>query len=174
MTSSMTFQVAYPSSSSSSSSTHRWKYDIFLSFKGKDTCHNFISHLYQALYQKGINTFIDDKLKSEEGISPVLPKTIEESRISIIVFSQTYASSRWCLEELLKIFECKETKGQTVLLVFYKVNPLDVQQQKNNFEKALVKHQERFKNDMKVQRWKEALTKMASFFGRHLENYRYF
>ncbi|XP_059455249.1 disease resistance protein Roq1-like [Corylus avellana] len=168
MTSSMTFQVAYPSSSSS---TRRWKYDIFLSFKGESTCHDFISHLYQALYQKGINTFIDDKLKSGEGISPVLPKTIEESRISIIVFSQTYASSRWCLEELLKIFECKETKGQIVLLVFYKVDPLDVQK-KNNFEKTLVKHQERFKDDMKVQRWMEALTKVASFLGGHLENYR--
>ena len=38
-----------PFSSSSSSSGHRWNYDVFLSFRGEDTRKNFTDHLYTAL-----------------------------------------------------------------------------------------------------------------------------
>ena len=121
---------------------------------------------------KGINTFIDDdELKRGDGISSALLKAIEESKISIVIFSQTYASSTWCLDELMKILECKETNGQMVLPVFYKVGSLDVRYQKKSFEKALAEHQERFKDDIKVQRWKAALTQVTNLSGWHVENY---
>jgi hypothetical protein len=65
---------------------------------------------------------MDDELPRGEEISTELIEAIESSRISIIVFSQNYASSTWCLNELVKILECKKN-GQTVLPVFYKVDP---------------------------------------------------
>jgi hypothetical protein len=155
MTSSMAFQGA----SSSSSSTGPWKYDVFLSFRGVDTRDNFIAHLHRALLQNGITIFKDDnELKRGEEISPALHQAIEQSRISIVVFSQNYASSGWCLNELLKIRDCKETNGQMVLPVFYKVDPSDVRHQKNSFEEAFARHEERFKDDIKVQNWKAVLT----------------
>jgi hypothetical protein len=170
-TSSMAFQGV----SSSSSSTYTWRYDVFLSFRGDDTRHSFISHLHQALVHKGITTFIDDEqLRSGEEISPALLKAIEGSRISIVVFSENYASSKWCLDELLEIVKCKETKGQIVLPVFYKVDPSDVRHQKKSFKKSLAKHEERFKNDIKVQSWKAVLTEVANLSGWHLEYNRYF
>ncbi|XP_059448038.1 TMV resistance protein N-like [Corylus avellana] len=163
--------MAFQGASSSYSSTHRWNYDVFLSFRGEDTRDNFTAHLHQALLQKGINTFIDaDQLRSGEEISPALLEAIEKSRISIIVFSQTYASSKWCLDELLKILECKETNGQMVMPLFYKLDPSDVRHQKNSFEEALAKHEERFKNDIKVQKWKTALTEVANLSGWPLGN----
>ncbi|KAG6673420.1 hypothetical protein I3842_16G111000 [Carya illinoinensis] len=111
-----------PSSSSSPPSTHKW--DVFLSFRGLDTCNNFTAHLYPALCQRGIKTYRDDKdLERGETISPTLLKAIEESMSSIIVLSPNYASSTWCLEELTKILECKKTKQQIVLPVFYYVDP---------------------------------------------------
>jgi hypothetical protein len=69
----------------------------------------------------------------------------------------------------LKIVECKETKGQIVLLVFYKVDPSCVRQPKRSFEKALAKHEERFKDDIKQQRWKAALTQLANLSGCYLK-----
>jgi len=54
---------------------------------------------------------MDDKLRSGEEISPSLLKAIEESAISIIVLSKNYASSQWCLDELMKILECRKTRG---------------------------------------------------------------
>jgi len=146
-----------------------------LSFRGKDTRHNFTAHLHQALLHKGITTFIDDEqLRSGEEISPTLLRAIEESRISVVVFSETYASSRWCLDELLKIVECKETKGQIVVPMFYKVDPSDVRHQRNSFETALAKHEARFRDDVKLQRWKAALAEVANLSGWHLEYNRYF
>ena len=71
-----------------SSSTCRWSYDVFLSFRGEDTRNNFTSHLCEALRGKGINTFIDDDLQRGEEISVELLKAIELSKISIVVFSK--------------------------------------------------------------------------------------
>ncbi|CAK7324595.1 unnamed protein product [Dovyalis caffra] len=71
---------------------------------GKD----FTDHLYTALKQAGIRTFGDDnKLTRGEDVSSQILKAIQPSKISIVVFSQGYASSRWCLDELVKIPECK-------------------------------------------------------------------
>ncbi|CAL5413883.1 unnamed protein product [Camellia sinensis] len=106
----------HDSASSSASAPPRWSYDAFLSFRGEDTRKNFTDHLYAALVQAGIHTFRDDdELPRGQIISSELLKSIEESRISIVVFSRNYASSRWCLDELVKIIECKRTLGQLLL-----------------------------------------------------------
>ena len=111
---------------SSSSFTHQSKkFDVFLSFRGEDTRLGFIGHLYNALSQQGINTFIDDNLQRREEIFAGLIKIIESSRISIIVFSENYASSTWCLDELAKIVECKKN-DQLVEPVFYNIDPSEV------------------------------------------------
>ncbi|XP_035546679.1 TMV resistance protein N-like [Juglans regia] len=162
--------LSSPSSSNSSSLTSQWSYDVFLSFRGEDTRNNFIVHLYKDLHQNGINTYMDnEELRRGEKISPALQKAIEESKISIIVFSENYASSTWCLDELMKILECKESKQHKVLPVFYKVEPSTVRHQKSSFKEALARHEEKFKDDAKVQRWKTALKQVADLSGLHLK-----
>ncbi|XP_035541719.1 disease resistance protein RUN1-like [Juglans regia] len=153
------------SSSSFSPIFHWWTNDVFLSFRGEDTRQNFTAHLYDALLRKNINTYIDDKLPRGEKISPALLKAIESSKISIVILSKNYASSAWCLDELTKILECKKRKQQKVLPVFYNVNPTEVRHQRENFGKALTKLKDRFKHEMKVQRWKVALTEVANLSG---------
>ena len=152
---------------SSSSSTLGWSYHVFLSFRGEDTRYNFISHLYYALCQNGINTFIDNDLRRGEEISEELLKTIESSMISVVVFSQNYAGSRWCLDELVKIMQCR-TNGQLFLPFFYKVDPSEVRNQKGNFGVALTKFEEKFKN--KVQSWRTALNEAANLSGWHCKD----
>ncbi|XP_050257513.1 disease resistance protein RUN1-like isoform X1 [Quercus robur] len=147
---------------SSSSITHQYIYDVFLSFRGDDTRMDFTSHLNGFLKLKGIHTFIDDELPRGEEISTELLETIRSSRSSIIVFSENYASSRWCLDELVEILECKEN-GQMVLPVFYKVDPSEVRNQKGKFGEDLAKHE--VNNIKKVQRWREALNKAGSISG---------
>ena len=67
-------------------STRWWEYDVFLSFRGEDTRYGFTGHLYKALCDKDIYTFMDDKLRRGEKISEELLKTIKRSMISIIMF----------------------------------------------------------------------------------------
>ncbi|KAL6125387.1 hypothetical protein ACLB2K_073446 [Fragaria x ananassa] len=89
---------------------HSWRYDVFVSFRGEDTRYNFVDLLFSALHQKGINTFRDNRIIRGQGLLSTLVAAIEESRIYIIVFSENYASSKWCLDELVKILECKTFK----------------------------------------------------------------
>ncbi|XP_020412386.1 TMV resistance protein N isoform X4 [Prunus persica] len=172
-----TTQPPVSSSPSSSSFTHdsSWTYDVFLSFRGEDTRTNFTDHLYKALCDKGIYTFIDRELVRGEEISPALVKAIEESRISVIVFSENYASSRWCLDELVKILQCKQSKQQVVLPIFYKVDPSHVRNQESKFGDAFEELIERkFKNDKeKVLIWREALRQAANLSGHTFKDGKY-
>ncbi|KAF5469489.1 hypothetical protein F2P56_013556 [Juglans regia] len=170
MTSSMAFQLGASSSSSSSSSPSisSWNHDVFLSFRGKDVRHKFISHLDRALLQSGIKTYKDSiDLERGEEILSELFKAIEESQISIIVFSKNYAESRWCLDELLKILEWKKIMKQIVLPIFYKVKPSEVRKQKGRFGEAFTKLEEKIKDDIKspLESWKKALEEVANLSG---------
>ncbi|KAB1200558.1 TMV resistance protein N [Morella rubra] len=162
--------MASQGDSSASSSTDPCAYDVFLSFRGEDTRNNFTAHLHDALDRKGIKAYIDDELRRGEEISPALYEAIEESKISVIVLSKNYPSSTWCLDELVKILECKDTKQQLVLPVFYNVDPSEVRHHRGNIGKALSKLEQRFKDGMKLQRWKAALKEVANLSGFRLGN----
>lgn len=80
------------------------KYQVFLSFRGPDTRIGFTNVLYHCLTNAGIYVFQDDEeLRVGEEIAGSLAEAINDSIIYIPVFSQTYASSRWCLCELAHI-----------------------------------------------------------------------
>ncbi|XP_062023415.1 TMV resistance protein N-like [Rosa rugosa] len=163
----MAVQLRASSSFSSASSTRSDTHDVFLSFRGEDTRYGFTGHLNRYLVQRGINTFIDDdELTRGEEISEALLQAIEESKLSLVVFSENYASSKWCLDELVHILECRRSKNQMVRPIFYKVNPSDVRHQRGKFGEALAEHERRFKGEMdKVFRWKAALSEAANLSG---------
>ena len=153
-----------------SSSTRQWEYAVFLSFRGEDTREGFTRHLYKALCNKGINTFIDDiDLPRGEGISEKLIQAIKNSSILVIVFFENYAESNWCLDELAEIVKCREEDQKVKIRpVFYNVDPSEIRNQKRNFGIALANHEMEFKNNKdKVQRWRDALRKAASASGWH-------
>ena len=165
-----------PSSSSSSSSSsclsNNFSYDVFISFRGTDTRHNFTGNLYKALCDKGIRTFIDDKeLQRGDEITSSLHKKIEDSRISVIVFSENYATSSFCLDELVHIFHCSKEMGRLVLPVFYGVEPSHVRYLNNSYGEALAEFEERFENNKenmeRLQKWKIALNQAANLSGYH-------
>ncbi|KAB2617024.1 TMV resistance protein N-like [Pyrus ussuriensis x Pyrus communis] len=147
-----------------SSSSYRCTYDAFLSFRGTDTRKGFTDHLYSALEWAGIHTFRDDEeIETGENIEQELRTAIQESRVSIIVFSKDYASSSWCLNELAIIMERKRTDGHMVIPVFYDVEPSDVRKQTGSFAESFTKHEKRFKD--KVEEWKRALRDVADLAG---------
>ncbi|BFG15437.1 hypothetical protein CerSpe_017110 [Prunus speciosa] len=154
-------------SSSAAPFTKSWKNHVFLSFRGEDTRHNFTDHLYSALCQEGIVTFRDDnELRRGEEISNALLTAIEDSKISVVVFSENYASSEWCLDELVKILDCKESNQQSVIPVFYKVNPSDVRNHRGSFGDALANMERKYEDEMdKVKKWRAALAQAAALSG---------
>ncbi|KAH9782139.1 ADP-ribosyl cyclase/cyclic ADP-ribose hydrolase [Citrus sinensis] len=117
----------------------------------------------------------DKELERGASISPGLLKAIEDSRISIIVFSQNYASSTWCLDELVKIVQCKNKNNhqQMVFPIFYDVEPTVVRKQTGSFREAFSKHEEAYRENLeKVKNWRDALKEVANISGWELKEYR--
>ncbi|XP_019239660.1 PREDICTED: TMV resistance protein N-like isoform X2 [Nicotiana attenuata] len=140
------------------------KYDVFLSFRGEDTRKNFVSHLYRALTKKGVHTFRDDRsVEKGKTIKDELIGAVEESRLAVIVFSANYASSRWCLEELIKIIECKIQRKQTVIPICYGINESEKCSIVDAFAEAFAKCEadsttDSYFDEERVKSWRKALT----------------
>ncbi|XP_050230104.1 disease resistance protein RPV1-like isoform X2 [Mercurialis annua] len=96
---------------------------------------------------------------------------MQESRISIIVLSKNYASSRWCLGELGIIMERRRTVGHIVIPVFYDVDPSHVSELSGRFAEAFAEHEKCFEVEMeKLEGWKAALREVADLAGFVLED----
>lgn len=140
-----------------------FKYHVFLSFRGKDTRFTFTGNLYRALRDRGFCVFMDDqRIDKGEKISQELPKAIEESRIYIIVLSENFASSRYCLVEVVMILdEFAKGKGRWIVPVFFYVDPPVLVR---TYEPALA-NQKKWSSDDKIEEWRTALTKLSKFPG---------
>ncbi|XP_062015359.1 disease resistance protein RUN1-like [Rosa rugosa] len=154
----------------------RWKYDVYISFRGEDTRQGFLSYLQAELQKKPANLKIvkeDGPLAKGRNIASYLLKAMEESRFSIVVLSPNFAASTWCLEELAKIFECMGNQNR-ILPIFYHVDPSDVRHQRGSFEDAFIRHEKRFRDiHEKVRRWRHVLSMVANLSGWSSDNYRY-
>ena len=119
--------------------------------------------------QKGIHTFLDDdEMERDKAISAELRKAIEGSRCSVVILSRNYASSRWCLDELVLILQCMKESKQIVLPIFYQVDPSHVRKQIGGIGEAFQRH-EQVHNLQKVNSWRAALTKVGNLAGYHLQ-----
>lgn len=155
---------------SCSSAPSQITYDVFVSFRGPDIRRGFLSHLVEAFSRNQIVAFVDNKLHKGDEISESLLGAIERSSISVIIFSQNYASSHWCLDELVKIVESRRKEGQIVLPVFFKVDPTDVRHQKGAYGDAFAELEKKH-NSIRVLAWRSALKEAADISGYHSSNF---
>ncbi|KAF3456165.1 hypothetical protein FNV43_RR00815 [Rhamnella rubrinervis] len=157
-----------PDASSSSASNPRDNYDVFLSFTIRGgTWRTFTSHLHSALEQNGIYTFLDvKKIEKGEDIAPGLDNGIRSSRCAVVVLSEEYTSSHWCMDEFVQILKCRNDSNinQIVLPIFYHVSPYDL-------EKGFQSLEEKFRDEKKrVKSWKDALIQLPGIAGHHVDN----
>ncbi|CAI9268968.1 unnamed protein product [Lactuca saligna] len=161
------------SEGSSSSSINNHKHDVFISFRGEDTRRNFIDHLNKTLQHANISTFLDEeKIDTGKVLKPELVNAIKSSRASIIVLSKNYASSSWCLDELVLILK---QPNQIVIPIFYHVEPTHVRKQESTFGDAIAEHtrqmkaekdaDERTQSAQRIKGWIDALKQVANLKG---------
>ncbi|CAN1766165.1 Disease resistance protein L6 [Linum perenne] len=145
------------------------EYEVFLSFRGPDVRKSFADCLYSYLVRSKIRTFRDEEeLRKGETIAPSLVQAITESKVYIPILSKSYASSKWCLQELAKMVECsKKEKGHIILPVFYFVDPRDVRHQAGPYEEAFEQHSKKH-DPIVVQEWRTALEEVGQMKGWHV------
>ncbi|KAI9104348.1 hypothetical protein K1719_022920 [Acacia pycnantha] len=118
---------------------------------------SFSSCLCSSLRMAGISVLIDDE------------NSIKRCKVSIIIFSQHYASSKRCLQELTQINEIRKLHDHIVLPIFYGVDPSEVEVHENKkygFKQSflgLVQKISATKEEML--RWRNALNQAAHIWG---------
>ncbi|CAN6929590.1 unnamed protein product [Brassica oleracea var. botrytis] len=155
---------------SSSCLTQIRRYHVFPSFHGPDIRRSFLSHLHKHFASKGITMFKDHEIERGHTIGPELVQAIRESRVLMVVLSKKYASSSWCLDELVEILKCKEDQGKIVMTIFYKVDPSCVRKQNGDFGSIFEKTCEGKTKEVKL-RWTKALTDVANIEGDYSLNW---
>ncbi|KAF7124833.1 hypothetical protein RHSIM_Rhsim12G0052700 [Rhododendron simsii] len=145
----------------------RLRWDVFLSFRGEDTRHGFTDRLYEALLAEGVRAFRDNAgtSKGDEIAPSLVDDAIHDSAAAIAVVSPSYASSRWCLEELATICECR----RLLIPVFFNVDPSHVRRQKGPFEEDFRSLERKFGVE-NVVRWRNAMEKAGGISGWVYEN----
>lgn len=151
-----------------SMSTRVRNYDVFLSFRGEDTRRTIVSYLYEALCREGIFTFRDDRrLEAGDNISDQLIESIRTSWFAVVVISENYATSKWCLEELRLIMELHGANRIQVVPIFYGVNPSNVRHQTGSFAAAFQEYEDLNTGPERVSQWRRALNQVAGLSGFH-------
>ncbi|KFK24294.1 hypothetical protein AALP_AAs63547U000200 [Arabis alpina] len=120
--------------------------------------------------RKGITLFNDNEITRGESIGPELFRAIEGSKVVIVLLSKNYASSKWCLGELVEIMKCREELGQTVMVIFYKVDPSDVKNLTGDFGEVFRKTCAG-KTKKAIGRWRQTLAKVGTIAGYHSSNW---
>lgn len=145
-----------------STSEDGFVHDVFLSFRGTDTRKGFTGHLYYALKEKGIVTFIDsEKLEKGKKVEELFGH-IQRSKIFVPIFSKGYADSQWCLKEIAKMVECR----RLIIPVFFDVEPRDVRHQTGPFSSAFKSYSRKGKVDSELlSEWSDALTEAGKISG---------
>eukprot|EP00253_Pinus_taeda_P020195 PITA_20195 len=165
--------MAQSSSSTSANSDH----DVFISHRGPDTKKTFASHLYNRLCLHGLRVFLDQpELQRGDDFSVQIEHAIRSASVHVAIFSQGYADSTWCLDELLQMLNTKAP----IIPVFYHVKPdelrgtrgkkrtyaeaLDDLASKTDYDGQTPRH-----HPSKIKKWREALLKVANISGFELE-----
>eukprot|EP00253_Pinus_taeda_P019533 PITA_19533 len=183
-----TASAASSSSASSSASTSLSCYQVFISHRGPDVKDTFASHLYRRLHDRGLSVFLDrEELEEGHKFSSQIEQAIGGASVQIAIFSERYAESSWCLNELVFMKNAKATnpQGVTILPIFFKVDPSEVRytETKGRYFEALQKLQDkritdpqtgvkkpRYSSDT-IQNWRTTLSYVADLSGFELKQY---
>ncbi|GLJ36537.1 hypothetical protein SUGI_0734110 [Cryptomeria japonica] len=156
-------EVVPSTSTSGRSITHEkmLPYDVFINHYGPDLKHTLSAALHNTATVMGLRVFLDS-LELELG--DLLPREIEEVMRSvsfhIVIFSQNYAQSSWCLAELSFMLKI----GVQIVPVFYYVKPDDVRCAKGVYTDAFVQHKKKGRYSSEtLQEWKDALDNVSKF-----------
>ncbi|XP_030476928.1 uncharacterized protein LOC115693987 [Syzygium oleosum] len=135
------------------------KWRVFVAFRGPDTRFGLAAYLYISLVAAGIRVFNDnDPFLIGKDVDHEIYNAIDRCKISIPILSENYAKSKWCLDELAQMVECKRRKGQKILPIFYKVTTSHV---KDQFRKDMLQHKESVDGNI-YEGWERALKEVES------------
>eukprot|EP00253_Pinus_taeda_P005738 PITA_05738 len=176
-----------PSTSASISYAHNnsYVYDVFINYRGPDCKKTLATDLYNCLRGYGLQVFLDQQeWQGGDALDSQIKGAIQKASVHLAIFSENYAQSSWCLDELVLMFR----SGATIIPVYYgSVKPSHLRwvgvkpegryaqdllelEQKTTFDIETRQNKPRYRPDT-VKEWRQALSQAADIIGFELENY---
>jgi len=144
-------------------------FDVFLNHRGPDVKRSFAAHLHQALQEAQCRPFLDKPaLEKGQHDQKKIYEALGCASVHVPIFSEHYADSDYCLDELCAMLESKKL----IIPVFYDVSPsvLHCEDPDGPYTMAFRKtHEGRPASEVK--KWKDALHTAAESNGFKLDDY---
>ncbi|CAM6023512.1 unnamed protein product [Sphagnum balticum] len=144
-------------------------FDVFLNHRGPDVKRSFAAHLHQALQEAQCRPFLDkpDLEKGQHGQKKIY-EALGCASVHVAIFSEHYADSDYCLDELCAMLESKKL----IIPVFYDVSPsvLRCEDPNGPYTTAFRKTHEGTPAS-EVKKWKDALHTAAELNGFKLDDF---
>ena len=120
--------------------------------------------LYEDLKRHGLQPYLDCQcIPIGEDCWKSIEDGIKNSPIAVVVFSEKYAESEWCLKELHVMLETHSCKK--ILPIFYNVEPRDVRNpERGKFKDGFKKLKEKFNSEI-IEEWKADLKVASTLMG---------
>lgn len=181
--------------SPSTNSNSSCNYEVFINHHGKDVKKTLASHLYRRLCDHGFRVFLDlTEMRVGNSIDSQLEGAIATASVNVAIFSQRYAQSKWCLNELVQMNNRMQKGEASIIPIFYKVNPCDLRIRTDDgqhglfgqilgflgcsagnngvYAEALRRHvKKRRYSAQQIAKWKEALSEVSKTSGLELKTY---
>jgi hypothetical protein len=174
--------MASSSTSTSHADNDNYVFDVFINHYGRDVKRTLATDLYHSLCEHKLRVFLDEpELQAGESITPQLKSAIRTASVHIAIFSAGYASSKWCLDELVLMVDCRSKSSSTIIPIFYGVEPAALRWTKDGngvYAQALRKLEEKKTFDGQprydsstIEKWRNALFEVAEIKGFDRETY---
>ena len=158
------FEEFAPSTSASGRS-----YDVFINHRGSDVKKTLATTLYKMLtYGMGLRVFLDsEELQLGDSLPTELKEAMKSVSLHIAIFSEKYAESRWCLDELSFMFRT----GTRIIPIFYHIDIAAVRHAKGVYAEAFESHKNKGRySSEKLKEWKDTLFNVSHNIGYVINN----
>ena len=120
--------------------------------------------LYEDLKKHGLQPYLDCKsIRTGEECWESIEDAIKNTPIAVVVFSERYAESEWCLKELHVMLEAPSRKK--ILPIFYNVTPWDLRiPERGQFKDGFKKLKKKFNLNL-MEQWKGDLEVASLLMG---------
>ncbi|CAH8345853.1 unnamed protein product [Eruca vesicaria subsp. sativa] len=125
---------------------------------------HFIEAILKDLHEQGVTTLTYNLSQRENLDGDALHEMLYRSSVGIMVVSNSFAYSSQSLDHLGAIMEHWKAKHLVIIPVYLKVTPADICVWEGRFEQILPSFSVSVHAD-RIQKWKAALTKLASIDG---------
>ncbi|GLJ52807.1 hypothetical protein SUGI_1124920 [Cryptomeria japonica] len=150
----------------SSTLIQKQSYDVFINHRGRDVKKTLATKIYDILGNMKVTAFLDsEELEYGDFFPRTLEAVVRGATLHIAIFSEGYAESPWCLEELSLMLK----SGTKIIPIFYHLEPTDIRhvaRGKGMYVAAFKKHEENGRYEPeKLKEWKDALYKVSFYIG---------